>query len=98
MVRVILPHHLRNLAQVGQEVQLNVEGAVSVASVLDALEQAYPVLKGTIRDHGTLKRRAFLRFFAAGEDISLEPTDVSLPASIAAGTEPLMVVGAIAGG
>ena len=98
MVRVVLPHHLRNLAQVGREVELAVSAPVSVASVLAALEGAYPVLKGTIRDHGTLKRRPFLRFFAAGEDISLEPTDNPLPQTIATGQEPLLVVGAIAGG
>jgi len=98
MVRVILPYHLQNLAQVGREVELQVASPVCVDSVIGALEVAYPVLKGTIRDHGTHKRRAFLRFFAAGEDISLEPTDLSLPDSIAAGSEPLMVVGAIAGG
>ena len=98
MVRVVLPHHLRNLARVGQEVELCVSDPVSVSSILDALEAAYPVLKGTIREHGTFKRRAFLRFFANGEDISLEPADRSLPDSIANGTEPLLVVGAIAGG
>src|SRR5579863_10007992 len=98
MVRVVLPYHLRNLAGVGQEVQLQVPGQVSVASVIGALEEKYPVLRGTIRDHETHKRRAFLRFFAAGEDISLDPTDRSLPDSIAAGSEPLLVVGAIAGG
>ncbi len=98
MVRITLPHHLRNLAQVGQEVQLEVVAPVSVASILDALEAAYPVLKGTIRDHGTHKRRPFLRFFAAGEDISLEPPEIALPETIANGREPLMVVGAIAGG
>jgi len=98
MVRVVLPHHLQNLAHVDREVELQVSGPVSVASVLEALELAYPVLKGTIRDHGTLKRRPFLRFFAAGEDISLDPADQSLPDSIASGHEPLLVVGAIAGG
>ena len=98
MVRVVLPHHLRNLAKVGSEVELSVNGPISVASVLDALESAHPVLKGTIRDHGTLKRRPFLRFFAAGEDISLEPPDLPLPETIARGNEPLLVVGAIAGG
>jgi len=98
MVRVILPYHLQTLAQVPKEVQLTVEGPISIASVLTALEGAYPVLKGTIRDHETLKRRSFLRFFAAGEDISLEPTDQPLPVAVALGREPLMVVGAIAGG
>ena len=98
MVRVQLPHHLRNLAAVGREVSLQVEVPASVASILDALESAYPVLKGTIREHGTLKRRPFLRFFAAGEDISLRPSDLRLPACVASGDEPLMIVGAIAGG
>ena len=98
MVRVVLPHHLRNLAQVDREVELQVAKPVCVASVIEALELAYPVLRGTIRDHGTLKRRPFLRFFAGGEDISLEPTDCLLPETIAAGKEPLLVVGAIAGG
>jgi hypothetical protein len=98
MVRVQLPHHLRNLAAVGREVSVEVEAPVSVGSILDALESAYPVLKGTIREHGTLKRRLFLRFFAAGEDISLRPSDLSIPASVASGDEPFMIVGAIAGG
>ena len=98
MVRVTLPFHLRNLAQTEQEVQLSVATPVSVSTVLDALEAAYPVLKGTIREHETLKRRAFLRFFACGEDISTESPDLPLPESIANGTEPLMVIGAIAGG
>ena len=98
MVRVALPHHLRNIARVGAEVSLDVLGTVCVASVLDALEAAYPMLKGTIRDHGTLRRRAFLRFFACGEDVSLGPPDAPLPGQIASGAEPFMVVGAIAGG
>lgn len=98
MIRVILPHHLRNLARVGAEVTLEVPGVVSVLSVLDALEAAYPMLRGTIRDHGTLKRRAFLRFFACGEDISMGPFDAPLPEAIVSGAEPFMVVGAIAGG
>ena len=98
MVRVQLPHHLRNLAGVGREVFLAIEAPVSATSILDALESAYPVLKGTIREHGTLKRRPFLRFYAAGEDISLRPPDLQLPETIAAGEEPFMVVGAIAGG
>ncbi len=98
MIRVVLPYHLRNLAQVGREAQVEVTGPVCVATVLEALEAAYPVLKGTIRDHGTMKRRAFVRFFAAGEDISLEPTNIPLPDSIATGREPLLVIGAIAGG
>ncbi len=98
MVRVVIPHHLRTLAQVGREVELDVQGTVCVNSVLEALEAAYPVLRGTVRDHGTLKRRAFLRFFAGGEDISLDPFDDALPNSIASGTEPFLIVGAIAGG
>jgi hypothetical protein len=89
---------LRNLARVGAEVTLDVPGVVSVSSVLDALEAAYPMLRGTIRDHGTLKRRAFLRFFACGEDISMGPFDAPLPEAIVSGAEPFMVVGAIAGG
>ncbi|HLK15444.1 MAG TPA: MoaD/ThiS family protein [Fimbriimonadaceae bacterium] len=97
-VRVTLPHHLQKLARVAPEVEIEVAAPVSVATVLDALEASYPVLKGTIRDHVTHNRRPFLRFFAAGEDISLEPPGHALPDSIAAGREPLMVVGAIAGG
>lgn len=98
MVRVVLPHHLRNLAKVDREVELDVPAPVCVSSILDALEAAYPVLKGTIRDHGTLKRRAFLRFFACGEDISLEPVHRVLSEDIASGRVAFMVVGAIAGG
>ena len=98
MIRVVLPFHLRNLAQVDREVQLEVDGEVTAGAVLDALEKRYPVLKGTIRDHYTHKRRAFLRFFACGEDLSHEPLDAPLPAAVAEGTEPFMVVGAMAGG
>lgn len=98
MIRVILPYHLRNLAQIGQEVTLEVEFPVCVKTVLDAVESAYPMLKGTIREHETHKRRAFLRFFACGEDISLEPADTPLPSAIVEGKDPFMVVGAIAGG
>ena len=97
-IRVTLPYHLRNLARVEGEVALEVAGAVSVRSVLDALESRYPTLRGTIRDHGTLKRRAFIRFFACGEDLSLEPAEAELPKAVAEGREPLMVVGAMAGG
>jgi sulfur-carrier protein len=97
-IRVTLPYHLRNLARVEGEVALEVVGAVSVRSVLDALESRYPTLRGTIRDHGTLKRRAFIRFFACGEDLSLEPAEAELPKAVAEGREPLMVVGAMAGG
>lgn len=98
MVRVVLPHHLRNLARVGAEVSVEVSGAVSIGAILDAIEAAYPMLRGTIRDHGTLKRRPFLRFFACGEDWSLEPPETVLPDAIASGAEPFLVVGAIAGG
>ena len=97
-VRVTLPYHLRNLARVEGEVALEVDGPVSVRSVMDALEARHPMLRGTIRDHGTLKRRAFIRFFACGEDLSLEPVEAALPAAVAEGREPLMVVGAMAGG
>ena len=98
MIRVILPYHLRTLAQVGAEVSLDVEGAVTPRSVLDALEARYPMLRGTIRDHGTGKRRPLLRFWACNEDISHEPPDTPLPNAIAAGEEPFFIVGAIAGG
>lgn len=98
MIRVELPQHLRTLAHVGTEVQIEVEGAVTIASVLDALEARYPVLRGTIRDHGTKQRRAFLRFFACGEDLSHDSTDSPLPDAIASGKEPLLIIGAIAGG
>jgi molybdopterin synthase sulfur carrier subunit len=98
MIRVELPAHLRTLARVDGEVQLDVAGPATQRSALDALEAKYPVLRGTIRDHVTLKRRAFLRFFACGEDLSLEPPDRPLPDAVASGREPFMVVGAIAGG
>ncbi len=98
MIRVTLPFHLRRLAKVGEEVRLEVVGPVTLGSVLDALEAEYPVLRGTIRDHGTLRRRAFLRFFACEQDISLDSPDAPLPEPVASGAEPLMVVGAIAGG
>lgn len=98
MIRVELPHHLRTLAQVGAEVQVEVQGKATVRSVLDAVEARYPMLRGTIRDHGTLKRRAFVRFFVTGKDWSHEGVDAELPAVVAAGAEPFMVVGAIAGG
>ncbi len=98
MIRVELPQHLRTLAHVGQEVQLEVEGPVTQRSVLDALEARYPMLRGTIRDHGTLQRRAFLRFFACEEDLSHEPPDAPLPDAVASGKEPFLIVGAIAGG
>jgi hypothetical protein len=98
MIRVILPFHLRNLAQVGNEVTLAVEGAVTQRSVMDALEARYPMLRGAIRDHGTLQRRPFLRFFACEEDLSHEFPDTPLPEAVASGKEPFMVIGAIAGG
>lgn len=98
MIRVVLPYHLRNLAQAGAEVQLEVEGPVTQRSVLNALEARYPMLAGTIRDHVTQKRRPFLRFFACGEDLSLEPPDAPLPDKIASGEEPFLVISAIAGG
>ena len=98
MIRVVLPYHLRNLARVNGEVTLDVEGAVSVGSVLDALEARHPVLRGTIRVHVSRKRRDFVRFFACGEDLSLDPAEAVLPRAVAEGREPLMVVGAMAGG
>jgi sulfur-carrier protein len=98
MIRVVLPHHLRMLAKVGAEVELDVEGQVTLRSVLDALEASYPVLCGTIRDHVTKKRRPFLRFFACELDLSHELPDDPLPDQVASGSEPLLVVGAIAGG
>ena len=97
-IRVELPAHLRTLARVGSEVPVQVDGPVTQRAVLDALEAAYPVLRGTIRDHGTLKRRAFLRFFACEQDLSHEPPDAPLPEPVARGTEPFLVIGALAGG
>jgi hypothetical protein len=98
MIRIVLPHHLRTLAQVGKEVQLQVEGPVTQRSVLDALEAEYPVLRGTIRDHVTEERRAFIRFFADGRDLSHAAPDAPLPDAVAKGTEPFRIVGAMAGG
>jgi len=98
MIRVILPQHLRTLAQVRGEVEIEVEGQVTQRSVLDALEARYPMLRGTIRDHVTLQRRPFLRFFACEEDLSHEAPDAPLPDAVASGAEPLIVMGAIAGG
>ena len=98
MIRVTLPYHLRNLARVESEVELEVAEPVTLGSVLDALEARYPVLRGTVRDHGTLRRRPFVRFFACKEDLSHEPPETKLPEEIAAGKEPFMIVGAIAGG
>jgi sulfur-carrier protein len=98
MIRVELPAHLRTLARVGGEVSIEVDGPVTVRSVLDALEETYPVLRGTIRDHGTLKRRAFLRFFACEQDLSQQPPDEALPPPVASGAEPFLIIGALAGG
>ncbi len=98
MIRVILPPHLRNLAHVGAEVTLEVDAPVTQRSVLDALEARYPMLRGAIREHVTLQRRAFLRFFACEEDLSHESPDAPLPEAVASGKEPFIVVGAIAGG
>src|SRR5262245_65449803 len=98
MIRVTLPPHLRKLAHVDGEVQLDVDGPVTQGSVLDALETRYPMLRGTIRDHVTHRRRAFVRFFACGEDLSHESPDSPLPDAVATGTQPFMVVGAIAAG
>jgi len=98
MIRVVLPAHLRTLARVSSEVQLEVAGPVTQRSVLDALETRYPMLQGTIRDHVTRERRAFVRFFACQEDLSHESPDTPLPDAVASGTEPFLVVGAIAGG
>lgn len=98
MIRVVLPAHLRTLAQVDREVELDVEGQATQRMVLDALEARYPMLRGTVRDHDTQQRRAFLRFFACGEDLSHEPPDAPLPDAIAEGAEPFLIVGAMAGG
>jgi molybdopterin synthase sulfur carrier subunit len=98
MIRVVLPYHLRTLARVEGEVLLDVGEPVTQRAVLDALESYYPVLRGTIRDHSTHKRRAFVRYFACEQDLSLDPPDRPLPAAVAAGTEPFLVVGAMAGG
>ena len=98
MIRVVLPAHLRALANVSGEVRLDVAGAVTQRSVIDAIEAAYPMLRGTIRDHGTLQRRPFVRFYACKEDLSLEPADTPLPAAVVAGAEPFLIIGAMAGG
>ena len=98
MICVVLPAHLRTLARVDGDVTLRVEGPVTVRSVLDALEAQYPMLRGTIRDHVTLERRPFLRFFACEEDLSHEPPDAPLPDAVVNGTEPFFIIGAIAGG
>jgi hypothetical protein len=98
MIRIELPAHLRTLARVDRDLEIQVESPATLRSVLDALEARYPVLRGTIRDHVTLERRAFLRFFACGQDLSHEPPDAPLPDAVARGEEPLLVIGAIAGG
>ncbi len=98
MIRVVLPFHLRTLARVNDEVQLEIESPVTLRSVLDALEARYPVLRGTLRDHATLQRRPFIRFFACKEDLSLEPPETRLPDAVVGGAEPLLIVGAMAGG
>ena len=98
MIRIALPYHLRTLARVSGEVLLEVAAPITIGAVLDALEARFPVLSGTIRDHGTLKRRPFIRFFACREDLSLEPPETLLPASLVDGSEPFCIVGAMAGG
>lgn len=98
MIHVVLPHHLRTLAQTGREVELQVEGPTTVSSVLDVLETRYPMLRGTIRDQVTQRRRPFIRFFACGQDLSLQPPDIPLPDPVATGAEPLLIIGAMAGG
>jgi hypothetical protein len=98
MPRIVLPHHLRTLARVGDEVTVDVNGSATIGSLLDALETKYPMLRGTMREHGTLKRRALVRFFACGEDISHQSADHPLPEAITKGEEPFFIIGAIAGG
>lgn len=98
MIRVVLPHHLRTLASVGDEVGIDVDGPATVGAILDALEARYPVLRGTIREHDTARRRPYLRFFACEEDLSHDPPDVQLPDAVRSGAEPFLIVGAISGG
>jgi hypothetical protein len=98
MIRIVLPFHLRNLARVEGEVALEVAAPVTIRAVLDALEEKFPALRGTIRDHGTLKRRPFVRYFACKEDLSLEPSETALPEAVVSGAEPFLIVGAMAGG
>jgi molybdopterin synthase sulfur carrier subunit len=98
MIRVVLPHHLRTLARVNDEVEVDLNGSATIRSILDALEAKYPMLQGTIRDHGTLKRRPMVRFFVCGEDVSLDPPETALPEAIVKGAEPFIIMGAIAGG
>ena len=98
MIRVVIPHHLRTLAGVAQEVEISIEGLATQGAILDALESKYPMLRGTIRDQVTKERRPFIRFFACGEDLSLESPDIPLPDAVVMGTEPFRIVGAMAGG
>ena len=98
MIRVVLPHHLRTLARIDGEVELEIEGAVTQRSILDAIEQRYPMLRGTMRDHVTQQRRSLVRFFACEEDVSHEPPDALLPEVVGTGAEPFFIMGAIAGG
>jgi sulfur-carrier protein len=98
MIRVELPHHLRTLAKVGREVELQVEGPITIGSVLDSLEVQYPMLRGTVRDQVMGQRRPFIRFFTCGQDLSLDPLDVPLPDAVVTGAEPFRIVGAMAGG
>jgi hypothetical protein len=98
MIRVLLPTHLRTLARVDGEVQLDVSTPITLGSVLDAVEDRFPVLRGTIRDHGTLRRRPFVRFFACQQDLSHEPPDTPLPEPVTSGVEPFLIIGAMAGG
>src|SRR5689334_4235907 len=98
MLRVLLPYHLRNLARITGEVQLDLSSPITIGAVLDALEIRYPMLRGTIRDHTTLQRRPFIRYFACKEDLSLDPPETILPAPIASGAEPFLIIGAMAGG
>jgi sulfur-carrier protein len=98
MIRIVLPHHLRTLAKSGRDVELDVTAPATYGALLDALEARYPALRGTIRDHVTKQRRPLVRFFACGRDLSFEPPDAPLPDAVAAGSEPFLIVGAIAGG
>jgi molybdopterin synthase sulfur carrier subunit len=98
MIRITLPAHLSTLARTGGEIELQVEGPITLGSVLDSLEAAYPMLRGTIRDHVTQERRPYIRFFACGQDLSFEPPDTPLPNTVTSGTEPFRIVGAMAGG
>jgi len=98
MIRVLIPYHLRNLARVSGDVELEPNGPITIGSILNQIEARYPVLRGTIRDHVTLRRRPFIRFFACEQDLSNEPVETILPKPIATGAEPFMIIGAIAGG